>query len=415
MRNILFLAYRNLARHKKRTIITSIAIAFGIALLIWIDGMLLWADNESQRNLKKYEYGNFTVTTKEYKEDRDSMPIDLVMKPVTIKKIMKIAEKTGSKASPRTGFNSMMSHKRGFGLPYVVFAIDPQLDGNVFKIKDKIIGGKYLDKNSEGILISSYTKRELGAGVGDYVKMETRTRYDSFQVIELKVIGIFDCPDPQVNRGQMFITHNLAESQLQVEGTATEVVFGTKSGDNEPALSQVKELMKSEGLAAGLDIETWQELGADYMALSATKKGGTKIIILFIFIIVAVGIINTMLMAVFERVREIGMIRALGMKDKDVVWSFIAEAAGIGIIGSLCGVVLGIGISAYSVYHGLDFTKSLQDVDIGYRTAPIWYNEWNPEMMVTAFIFGVACSILVSIIPARKAVKMEITDSIRYI
>jgi len=414
MKNILFLAYRNLTRHKKRTILTSIAIAFGIGLLIWIDGLLKWADNESRRNLKKYEFGNFVITTKEYKKERRSLPINLVMEPAVINKIMEIAEKTSSQASPRTGFNSMISYKRGFGSPYLVFAIDPKLDSQVFNIKNKIIEGKYLDRTSNGVLISSYTKQELGAGVGDYITMETRTRYNSFQVLNLKVVGIFNCPNPQVNRGQMFITRHLAEAQLQVEGTVTEIVFSTKSDDNEPVFSQVKELIKFERLS-GLDIETWQELGADYITLSATKKGGTKVIILFIFIIVAVGIVNTMLMAVFERIREIGMIRALGMSDSEVVWSFIAEAAGIGIIGSLCGVVLGTCISAYSIYHGLDFTKSFQDMDIGYRTGTIWYNEWNPEMILTAFIFGVFCSILVSIIPARKAVKMEITDSIRYI
>ena len=244
--------------------------------------------------------------------------------------------------------------------------------------------------------------------------METRTKYNTFQAIRIEVVGIFDCPNPIVNRNQMFVTMEFAEKHLQSEGTATEAVFRTKSGKNEPVLGRVKELLASEGLES-LTIQTWQELGSDYLAISRSKKGGTKIIIFMIFVIVAVGIINTMMMAVFERIREIGMIRALGMRDRDVVWSFIFESAGIGIIGSLAGLLMGIGFSAYSVYHGLDFTSSFKDMDYGYRVGTIWYNEWNPKMMVTAVIFGILCSILVSIIPARKAVKMEITDSIRYI
>lgn len=414
MKNIIILAFKNLTRHKKRTIITSIAIAFGIALLIWMHGMLKWADNESRRNLKRYEFGNFTVCTKEYKEYRDSFPVDTVIERPQIRKIYKIAEKTGSKASPRTGFKSMMSYKRGFGLPYVVFAIDPEKDSKVFNIKEKIIDGKYPDKNSQGILISAHCRKELGAGMGDYLVMETRTKYDTFQALRVKVIGIYDCPDPVVNRNQLFITRNMAERNLQLEGTATEIAFATKSGNNEPTLGEVKKFLASVGLNH-LTTETWQELGSDYMTLSKTKKGGSNIMIFFIFIIVAVGIINTMLMAVFERIREIGMLRALGMRDKDVVLSFIFEAAGIGIIGSLMGLILGIGISAYSVYYGLDFTAAYKDMDYGYRTGTVFYNEWNPEMMVTAVIFGILCSVLVSIIPARKAVKMEITDSIRYI
>ena len=408
------LAFKNLTRHKKRTIITSIAISFGIMLLIWMHGMLKWADNESQRNLKKYEFGNFTVTTKQYKEDRESYPVDAVMDNSLIRKVYKIAEESGSYVSPRTGFKSMMSYKRGFGLPYIVFAIDPEKDAEVFSIKEKIIEGKYPDQNSQGILISAYCKKELGAGLGDYLVMETRTKYDTFQALRVKVIGIYDCPDPVVNRNHLFITRNMAERDLQLEGTAAEVVFRTKSGKNESTLGKVKELLVSAGLSH-LTTETWQELGSDYMTLSKTKKGGSNIMIFFIFIIVAVGIINTMLMAVFERIREIGMLRALGMRDKDIIYSFIAEAAGIGILGSMIGLILGIGVSAYSVYYGLDFTSAYKDMDYGYRTGTVFYNEWNPEMMLTAVIFGILCSVLVSIIPARKAVKMEITDAIRYI
>ncbi|MBN1897822.1 MAG: ABC transporter permease [Spirochaetes bacterium] len=414
MRNIIILAFKNLARHKKRTIITSVAISFGIMLLIWIHGMLKWADNESQRNLKRYEFGNFTISTKAYKEDRDSFPVDMVINGSEIQKIFRIAEKTGSYASPRTGFKSMMSYKRGFGLPYIVFAIDPEKDAQVFNIKEKIMDGQYLDKNSEGILISAHCRKELGAGLGDYLVMETRTKYDTFQALTIKVVGIYDCPDPVVNRNHLFITRNMAEKNLQLEGTAAEIAFRTKNGNNEPALSLVKESLSSAGLT-GLTTETWQELGSDYLTLSQTKKGGSTMIIFFIFIIVAVGIINTMLMAVFERIREIGMLRALGVRDRDIVSSFIVEAAGIGILGSLIGLILGIGVSAYSVYHGLDFTSSFKDMDYGYRTGTIFYNEWNPEMMAMAVIFGILCSVLVSIIPARKAVKMEITDSIRYI
>lgn len=413
MKNIIILAFKNLTRHKKRTVLTCIAIAFGIALLIWMDGMLKWADNESKRNLKHYEFGNFTVCTKEYKKDRNNFPVDSVMNNKQVKRILKIAEGLESKVSPRTGFKSIMSYKRGYGLPYVVFAVDPELDAQVFKIKDKIVEGEYLKKESGGILISAHCKKELGANLGDYMVMETRTRYNTFQAISLKVVGIYDCPDPVVNRNQLFITRDLAEDQLQLEGTVTEIAFRTKNGNNEPTLDEVKQQLSS--LDPQLTTQTWQELGSDYLAISQTKKGGSNVVLFFIFIIVAVGIINTMLMAVFERIREIGMIRALGMRDKDIVWAFIYESAGIGILGSLLGLILGIGISAYSVYVGLDFTASMKDIDYGYRTGTIFYNEWNPEMMVIAVLFGIICSILVSIIPARKAIKMEIADSIRYI
>ena len=210
MKNIAFVAFKNLARHKKRTFITCIAIAFGIAYLIWVDGMLTWADNESKRNLKHLEYGNFIVSAKEYAEDRNNFPLDSVIEKAEAGKILQIADKTGASAAPRTGFRSMVSYNRRYGLPYVVFAIDPEADAGVFRIKDNIVEGEYPAKDGDGILISAYCSKELGAGLGDYVVMETRTRHNTMQAIQLRVTGIYDCPNPQVNKHHLFITRTTA-------------------------------------------------------------------------------------------------------------------------------------------------------------------------------------------------------------
>ncbi len=414
MRNLIVLAFKNLTRHTKRTLITCIAIGFGIAMLIWVDSMLRWADNESKRNLQRYEFGNFIISTKEFKEDRKNYPLNFFITKNEIDKIVTMAEQQGAYASPRTGFTSMIYFNRGFGLPYIVMVIDPVLDAQVFSIKKNIVKGRYLESHDMGIMISTSCSKEFGADLGDYITIETRTRYNTYQAIDVKIVGIFNAPNPVINRNQVFISQTLANAYLQAEGTATEIVIRTKNGNNEPTLSMMKKELSSQGMNT-FSIETWQELGSDFLAISQTKRGGTKVFIILIFIIVAVGIINTMLMAVFERIREIGMLRALGMSDNEVVWSFIFEAAGIGFMGSLIGMALGIILNVYLIYIGLDFTSMMGDADIGYRVGAIFYGEWNPDMMLLGFIFGILCSVLVSIWPAKKAVKMEITDAIRYI
>ena len=414
MKFIFRLALRNLSRHRKRTILACIGIGFGVAMFIWFDGMLRWADTESQLNLKVYEYGNFSVSTKIFKEDRDNFPLDSVLEKEQTLRIFQIAEKSGCVVAPRTSFKSMLSHNRGFGLPYVVTAIDPELDARVFGIKNYISQGSYLGPKSEGILIGSNCARELGVKIGDFITIETRTRYNTYQAIDLEVVGIFNCPDPVVNRKQVFITSFLADTALQTEGTSTEIIFRTASGKNEPALAAVRNELDKSGLNE-LTISTWQELGADYITFSKTKKGGSSVVLFLVFIIVTVGIINTMLMAVFERVREIGMMRALGMRDRSIIWAFVIESAGIGLLGGLMGLLLGAALVAQGVYIGIDFTKYMGDMDIGYRVPAVWKCVWNPDSMFIALVFAILCSALISILPARKAVKMGISDSIRHI
>jgi ABC-type antimicrobial peptide transport system permease subunit len=132
-----------------------------------------------------------------------------------------------------------------------------------------------------------------------------------------------------------------------------------------------------------------------------------------VFIIAAVGVSNTMLMAIYERVREIGMMRALGMKDSEIKRVFKYEAAGIGLIGSVLGLIAGIGLCFWIIYTGVDFTSMVKDMDIGYRITGIFRGAWNPPALVIAFIFGIVLSVAVSILPLRKVLKKSISQCIR--
>jgi putative ABC transport system permease protein len=119
-----------------------------------------------------------------------------------------------------------------------------------------------------------------------------------------------------------------------------------------------------------------------------------------------------MLMSVFERVQEIGMMRALGMNDREVLWSFIFEGGAIGFFGAIFGVLIGIIFNSYLIYHGFDW-GFMGDVDIGYRIMGVSKGVWNPEAFTFAFLFSIIVPALISIYPSRKAIKMEITQALR--
>ena len=101
--------------------------------------------------------------------------------------------------------------------------------------------------------------------------------------------------------------------------------------------------------------------------MAAMKSTGSRIILFLVFVIAAVGITNTMLMAVFERIRELGMMRAMGMSDRQIRLSFLLEAGGIGLIGAVGGLIFGALVNWPLVEWGWDFTPMLKQMDIGYR------------------------------------------------
>jgi len=121
-----------------------------------------------------------------------------------------------------------------------------------------------------------------------------------------------------------------------------------------------------------------------------------------------------MLMAVFERVKEIGMMRAMGMKDRSIVLTFIFEAVGVGLIGSSIGLVIGFFLTWWMVDVGIDISAMIENMgNIGYRSAGIFKAAWNWGTMVNAFIMGILIAGSVAYFPAKRATRMQITDCLR--
>jgi ABC-type lipoprotein release transport system permease subunit len=133
-----------------------------------------------------------------------------------------------------------------------------------------------------------------------------------------------------------------------------------------------------------------------------------------VFLIAAVGVSNTMLIAVYERIREFGTMRALGMDDAAIRAAMVLEAGAIGLLGSLAGVAAGAAATWWLVTWGIDMSGLYGDMNIGYRVTGIFRGAWNPGTMVAAVIFGIAASMAIALLPARRALKLDVAQCLRY-
>ncbi len=419
MKFLITLAWKNLFRYRRRTLITASAIAVGLMMFIFIDGFLLGVDTESQRNLKLFETGSAQIQHEEYFAERESLPLDYVVEDP--EELMAELEEMGIPAAPRIHFSGEFIVSRD---PYaedgslygVVTAIDPETDDRVFDLEDTVVEGRYLEPNADEVMLGAWLAESLGAEVGYPITIATRTKTGYYQTIRAEIVGIVNCPSPQVNRSTAFIPLGTADYYLEMDGAVTTVALNFSGfADAKERAAEVEErLGLSGGTYGSLDVLPWQELAADYVAVSRMKRSGSGIILFLIVIIAAVGITNTMLMAVYERIRELGMMRALGMGDREIRWTFLLEAGGIGFIGSVLGTFFGIGLNAFMVYRGIDFTWLLKDMDLGYRVSGVMHGAWHPSAIVGAFFLGVALSVLIALIPTRRALKLEITECLRH-
>ena len=416
MKFIISLALKNLTRYKRRTLITSLAIALGLMMFILVDSLLMGAEGESMRNLKWYETSSARIMHNEYWNERLMKPLDLSIENPD--RIIETLANEGIAATKRTTFSAEMilnsiDFKEEGNLSVVVDAIDPNTDNDVFRFENTLIDGRLITPGTNEINIGSWFAQDIGAEVGYYITLVTRGNGGFYEAMDLEIVGIINCPNPNVNRTLLMMPLDTASDYLAMGNTVTEIDIALKdSAHLEKEITHIKEVLNLE--STNYTIMNWKELAHDFIAIAEAKRGGTGMILFLVFIIAAVGISNTMLMAMYERIRELGMMRALGMKDSTIQLLCIAEAGGIGLVGAIIGTLLGVIVNFFLVEYGINLGFMLRDMDIGYRITSIMRGMWSVRTIIVSLFSGLFLSMIVAYFPTRRAIKMDIPSALHH-
>jgi ABC-type lipoprotein release transport system permease subunit len=211
------------------------------------------------------------------------------------------------------------------------------------------------------------------------------------------------------------------EAGMMLGGRVTELLIRDKAMGPADMTSarESKEVIRSalgSALGEDLDVFFWIEYMADYLGLEAMESGATKLISILLLLLAIIGISNTMLLAIMERTKETGMMRALGMTDGQIVMVYVLEAGFLGFIGSLMGIILGCLINIPMVKYGIDFSEMMEQMggDMGFRVAGNFRGTWKIETIIGSGIIATVLSAFMAFLPTRRANKMAITESLRF-
>ena len=423
---LLQLAVKNLTRYKRRTAITATAIGFGVAMFVAMASMLDGFEAESNRNLARYELGSAAVAHPEYWDDREQYPLDLVLEDAD--SVLAAFDRAGIAAAPRVAFQGeLVIHYDPFpedgSLHMVFYGVDPVRDPQVFDLAGGIVEGEFLGENEYGLLIGRWLADRLGAEIGFPVTVLTRTRDGFHQIIDLEIAGIFETPNPVVDRGAAFLTLSTAELYLEMRGAVTSIHLDLDEGvpgtaDLEPARAALETALDTalESEPSRRDapvVLSFADMTREFAEAMEMEQAGNNLVLFLLAVIAVVGISNTMLMSVLEREREVGMMRAVGVRNAEIRKVFMYEAAGIGLIGALVGIVLSIGMVGFMVHVGIDYSAMIEDIEMGYRTGTVLYGVWNPGTMVVATIFAVVVAGVTSFLPTRRILRRPVSESLR--
>lgn len=389
------LAYKNLWRNRRRTLLTEISILFGVLVIIgsgnFINGMQRdWAQFEINSNT-----GAFQIEHRDYQDMRKSEPLQVTLENGTAL-VDKVSKMPGVRAAyGKLNFSGMVSS----GLKSTFF------DGQAVEVagqrqtlpqqRDLIVAGKPLGDSTGGVVLGADLAAMLGIKIGDPVTIVVQTLHGGLNLSYGTLVG--------TKNGRHFPSSTYlemplddAQKLLRVHDRVSQVVVGVEDFDGIPALMQrVEAELRNEQSLLGQAMFTlrgYPELIPIYSRAIPSFKLISIVVGLVLFILVGGGIGNVMAMTVMERKREIGTLRAIGMEKNQVRRLFLAEGFIIGGIGAMVGLLVANGLTLLIAAHG--------GIPLPPPPGTSQALSIIPQMDVTTSVLGVTMPILVSVLAA---------------
>jgi len=250
------------------------------------------------------------------------------------------------------------------------------------------------------------------------------------QAFEVVVAGVINSPDPLPNGNTAYIPLDVLQNEtgMMLQGVVTELIIRESGvpdsqlpGESESSAritAAIKKGLANMGLSLPdeLAVRTWQEYMQDYLGYEKIQTGAPQVLAFLLLLLSFLGISNTILLAILERTKEIGMMRAMGMTDGQMIMTYMLEAGFLGLIGSVLGIIFGCIINYPMVKTGVDFSAMADTLSggIGFRTTAIFRSSWNIPVIIGSGIVATLLSSFVAFFPIHRALKKPITESLRF-
>lgn len=399
---LLRMAVRNTLRHKRRTLFTFLVLSVSAAVYIFYACLLDGFNRQSFENMITFESGHIRIAH----PGEDSDPLSLsncLSSAQTAAARRVIAALPQVKAVvPRLHFQAEIDNMRD-SAPCRVTGLDPREDGRVFPLHRMT----RLDTLSSNTAILGFRlARDMGVGVGDSCYLTFRREGGMLESMSFTVSALATTGYPDIDGGTVLLSLETAR-RISAAGGPSELNLLL----HDPvAVLQIRNSLRSS--LPGLLVQSWQDTGSGIAAMTNTKEKASGILVMFLVGIALVGIINTMLMSVLEKRQEIGTLKALGMRERDVRRLFLLEGTLLGFAGGLAGLLLGAGINIYFSGTGIDMQSLLGETG-GFKLLGVIRSTWKTSAFTTALLICTLTGGAASYFPARRAVRLEAAEALR--
>lgn len=442
MWELLKVSVRNVGRNKRRALITMITVFIGVAVLTGARGLLNGLQGEFRSSLTRKIHGDLQIHRRGYQDNLDANPYGLLI-PAGASRAQQLSAVAGLQAwTPRLRVMALLNHQKSqTTTPVMITGISSATELRVCpRLKDALQGGELLDSSKEQeaaavadddlaeaqsldeaerrpeppagstpravgvhqIMVTPSLMRGMKAEIGDEVVVLLQDSGNMQQAVVATIAGVVD-----------YAMINSASRMAWMDFSTLQKVTGAGDGASEIAL-RIKDGEDVEAVRAELQAhtnpdevtETWLELAGIIRDIMGLQNTIFNIVLLIVFVIVVSAIINTSLMTVMERTREIGTLMALGYRRKHILLLFLTEAAVIGLAGGFIGVGFISAVLAILGKRGIVFTLPGQGVPT------ILYPEVTTVFVLEVLGLSILAALAAGLYPAYKASRLKPVEAL---
>lgn len=403
------IAFRNMRRNLRRTILSTTAIAIAAICFVFLFSIITGLKADMRFNLTTYFNGQVRIRHNEYDKYEQLNPLFLGIDDQSrvVSEIETLLP--GALVSPRISFPSAV-YMEDENLPALGQGLDFSKETAFQNIEELIVMGRLPENGKNEVLLSPGLYTDTGVEIGDTLTFFSETRGRGANGFSLEVVGIIKYPVASLNKMTFLAPLDRVQEFLRMGDSVTEVLVRNVEGEGEEAAAAINGLFKQRSWT---DITAlgWLDIPGGMFEWIAMAEASYNVMALIFFLLGATVIVNTTMMVIYERTKEIGTIAAMGMTGKQIVNLFFLEALFIAMIGSFLGAVLGSALTIPVSNSGINFTEAFQGVD--FEVNPILRPVLTGGTIIKVFLLSTVVAALASLIPSRRAAKINPIQALR--
>lgn len=403
------LAWRNVWRQRRRTFLIAIGMGVTMALLVMYDGLIGGFEQAIYGNAIQLLGGNVQVHAPGFNEKLGRKPLLPLADPDAVVQAAE-AHSDVVVASKRIVTGGLVTNREG-AFAVSIVGVETDKEGKITPVSENISLGRYLlPDDGDVIVIGQGLANAMEITVGDRVTVVGNSTHEQTRQRTMTVVGIYDVGVPSVEKTTIYVSLAEAQGFLGLDGQVTEVVVSLTQIGLEPGVMNA-----INASAPGYEVTSWETSIPDLKQTMEMKTGVMGVFGVFMLGIAAIGILNLLMMAVFERTREIGIIGALGLKPREITLLFLLEGILIGLMGAVFGAVLGTAINAILGINGLNYSQFANLTEYTALINGSIYPQLVPLKVLQHAVTVAIIAALAALYPAMEASRREPAEALHYV